>query len=76
MGRTTDPLGSLRWNVDAWVQGMFEVGYTGYVNYEACTPTYLPNGELVPIEVIDARVQGARDFMLQLFEKHEAKKGV
>jgi sugar phosphate isomerase/epimerase len=76
LGRTTDPLGSLRWNTDAWVQGMFEVGYSGYVNYEACTPTYLPNGELVPIEVIDGRVQGARDFMLQLFEKHKAKKGV
>ena len=21
-----------------------EVGYKGYVSYEACTPTYLPNG--------------------------------
>jgi sugar phosphate isomerase/epimerase len=75
LGRTTDPVGSLGWNYDAWVQGMFEVGYEGYVNYEACTPTYLPNGELVPIEVIDERVQNARDFMRQWFDKHQPKEG-
>ena len=72
LGRNTDPLGSLRWNADAWVQGMFEVGYAGYVSYEGCTPTYLPNGELVPIEVMDTRVQMGRDYMLQLFDKYES----
>jgi sugar phosphate isomerase/epimerase len=72
MGRVLSPTaGVMAWNFDAWVQAMYEVGYGGYVNYEACTPTYLPNGELVPIEVIDERVQLARDFMLQLFEKHK-----
>jgi sugar phosphate isomerase/epimerase len=74
MGRVLSPTAGVpSWNFDAWVQGMFEVGYEGYVCYEACTPTYLPNGELVPIEVIDERVQKSRDFMLQLFEKHAPK---
>lgn len=71
LGRVLSPTeGVMSWNFDAWVRGMFEVGYKGYVSYEACTPTYLPNGELVSIETIDDRVQLARDFMLQLFEKH------
>ena len=72
LGRTTDPTSHLRVNTDAWVQGMFEVGYAGYVSYEGCTPTYLPNGELVPIEVMDTRVQIGRDYMLQLFNKYES----
>jgi sugar phosphate isomerase/epimerase len=73
LGRPLNPKGSLAWNTAAWVQGMFEVGYSGYVNYESCTPTYLPNGELVPIDVIDERVQMARDYMSSLFAKYEDK---
>lgn len=71
LGRTNGPRdGNMSWNYDAWVQAMYEVNYPGYVAYEACTPTYLPNGRLVGIEVIDRRVELARDFMLQLFTKH------
>jgi len=72
LGRALGPrVGSMSWNYEAWVQAMFEVGYTGYVNYEACTPTYLPNGELVPIEVIDERVELARDYLLQLMSQYD-----
>ena len=67
--------GNLVWNYDAWIQGAFEVGYTGAMVYEACTPTYTSTGDLVPIETIDARVEMARDFMLALFEKYESKEG-
>ena len=74
LGRALGPkAGSMSWNTDAWVRAMHEVGFSGYVNYEACTPTYLPTGELVPIDVIDERVQMARDYMKQLFEKHRPK---
>lgn len=58
-------------NEDAWVQAMLEAGYRGYVNYEGCSPSYLPNGELVPIEVIDERVQMGREYMLHLFSKYD-----
>jgi sugar phosphate isomerase/epimerase len=71
LGRSLGPKdGNLSWNFDAWVQGMQAVGYEGYVLYEACTPTYLPNGNLVPIETIDQRVQMAHDFISQLITKH------
>jgi sugar phosphate isomerase/epimerase len=71
LGLTVSPQdANMSWNYDAWVRAMYEVGYEGYVAYEACTPTYLPNGRQVPIEVIDERTALARDFMLQLFEKH------
>lgn len=74
LGLTMGPKdANMSWNYDAWVQAMYEVDYQGAVAYEACTPTYLPNGRLVPIEVIDQRVQLARDFMLQLFEKHKPR---
>ena len=76
LGRAAGPRdGNMAWNYDAWVQAMCEVGYQGCVSYEACTPTYLPNGRLVPIETIDARVEMARDFMKQLFAKHQRKDG-
>jgi sugar phosphate isomerase/epimerase len=65
----------MSWNYDAWVQAMVEVGYDGYVCYEACTPTYLPNGELVPIETIDERVQLGREFMLDRFDRYAPKEG-
>ena len=65
--------GLFAWNFDAWIQGAFEVGYSGPIVYEACTPIYLANGELVPIEMVDARVEMARDFMLDLFKKHGPK---
>jgi len=72
LGRVMGPReGNMSWNYEAWVQAMYEVGYQGYVNYEGCTPTYLSNGRLVPIEVMDERVQMARDFMLQLFSKYD-----
>lgn len=74
LGRASGPReGSTTWNVDAWVRAMYEVGYEGYVLYEACTPTYLSNGELVPIEVIDERVQMARDYLQALLDKYEPK---
>ena len=62
--------GNMAWNFDAWVQAMYAVDFQGYVCYEGCTPTYLSNGHLVPMEVMDERVELARDFMLQLFEKY------
>jgi sugar phosphate isomerase/epimerase len=72
LGRIRGPReASMTWNYDAWVQAMFEVGYVGYVNYEACTPTYLPNGRLVPIETIDKRVEVARDYLLSLLDKYD-----
>jgi sugar phosphate isomerase/epimerase len=72
LGLTMGPKdGNMSWNYDAWVQAMYKVNYQGYVAYEGCTPTYLPNGRLVPIEVMDERVEMARDFMLQLFAKYE-----
>lgn len=75
LGRTSGPKdGNMAWNYDAWVQSMYEVGYEGYVSYEACTPAYLPNGRFVPVEVVDERVELARDFMLQLFEKYSPVK--
>ena len=71
LGRTTSPKeGVFSWNYDAWVQGMKEVDYRGYILYEACTPTYLPNGNLVPIKVIDTRVDMAGDFLRQLVDKY------
>jgi sugar phosphate isomerase/epimerase len=72
LGRSMGPReGNMMWNYDAWVRGMFETGYSGYVCYEACSPTYLANGRLVPVEAIDQRVQLAREFMLDLFEKYQ-----
>lgn len=74
LGLTIGPKdANMSWNYDAWVQAMYAMNYQGYVAYEACTPTYLPNGRLVPVEVIDERVQLARDFMLQLFAKHKPR---
>lgn len=71
LGRFTGPRdGGMDWNDDAWVQGMYEINYGGYVNYEACTATFLPNGRYVPLSTIDERVQNARDYMRQLFTKH------
>jgi sugar phosphate isomerase/epimerase len=76
LGRALGPrAGNMSWNYDAWVQAMVEVGYDGYVCYEACTPTYLPNGELVPIETIDERVQLGREFMLDRFDRYAPKEG-
>ncbi len=49
---------------------MSEVGYSGYVSYEACSPTYLSNGRYVPIETIDRRVQMAKDYIEQIFTKY------
>jgi hypothetical protein len=70
LGLVTGPNdGNMAWNYDAWVQAMFEVGYQGYVCYEGCTPSYQHNGRLIPIEVMDERVQMGRQFMLQLFEQ-------
>ena len=66
--------GAYKRNNGAWVKAMYDVGFKGTVAYEGCTPTYLPNGELVPIETMDERVQMGRDFMKQLFEKHKPKK--
>jgi sugar phosphate isomerase/epimerase len=65
--------GNMTWNYEAWVQAMYEVGYQGYVNYEGCTPTYTRSGRLVPMEVMDERVQMARDFMVQLFCRYDWK---
>lgn len=74
LGRAMGPKeGNLSWNFDAWIQAAFDVGFTGPIVYEACTPVYTPNGEQVPIETVDARVEMARDFMLDLFEKHGSK---
>lgn len=74
LGRTSGPRdGNMSWNYDAWVQAMYEVEFNGYVAYEACTPTYLANGRLVPIDVIDRRVELARDFMTALFAQHEPR---
>lgn len=74
LGRAMGPRdGGMEWNDDAWVQGMYEVGYSGFVNYEACTATYLPSGRYVTLAMIDERVQLARDYMRQLFAKHAAK---
>ncbi|GAG91113.1 unnamed protein product, partial [marine sediment metagenome] len=70
LGRTTNPMQTMDWNADAWVQSMFEVGYNGYVNYEACSPTYLSDGRYVPIETIDRRVQMAKDYIEQIFTKY------
>lgn len=71
LGLTMGPKdANMSWNYDAWVQAMYESNFDGYVAYEACTPTYLPNGRQVPIDVIDSRVELARDFMLQLFDRH------
>lgn len=74
LGRPLSPTGGgMSQNHEAWVQAMFEVDYRGFVSYEACTPTYLSNGELVPIEVIDQRVEMGRDFIQALFDKYESK---
>lgn len=75
LGRTTSPMQTMHCNYDAWVQAMFEVGYSGYVSYEGCTPTYLPNGRYVPIEAIDQRVQIAKDYIEQIFAKYYSKGG-
>ena len=72
LGRAMGPReGNMMWNYDAWVQAMFATQYNGYACYEACTPTYLANGRLVPIEMIDQRVQLAREFMQDLFDKYQ-----
>jgi len=74
LGRGMGPRdGGMDSNDDAWVQGMYEVGYAGYVNYEACTATYLPTGRYVTLATIDDRVQMGRDYMRQLFTKHAPK---
>ena len=74
LGRSMGPKeGNMSWNYDAWIQGVFEVGYSGAMVYEACTPTYTSTGDLVPIETIDARVEMARDFMQDLYSKYEPK---
>lgn len=77
MGRPRGPReGNLTWNTEAWVRAMFEVGYTGFVNYEACTPLYLPSGRLIPLEQVHENVKNARDYVLALFEKYDtARKG-
>jgi hypothetical protein len=49
---------------------MFENNYNGYVCYEGCTPTYVPSGRLIPIEVMDRRVELGLEYMRQLFAKH------
>jgi sugar phosphate isomerase/epimerase len=70
LGRALDPKGSLAWNTEAWVRAMHENGYAGYVNYEGCTPTYLPTGRYVPIETMDARVEMALEHMKGLMDQY------
>lgn len=71
LGRTMGPReGGMAWNTGAWVKAMHETGYQGYVNYEGCTPTYTSTGRLVPMKVMDERVQMGRDYMLQLMSKY------
>ncbi|MQY60200.1 MAG: TIM barrel protein [Clostridia bacterium] len=72
LGRISGPMQTMDWNYDAWVQAMSEVGYSGYVSYEAC-PNYLSNGRYEPMEVIDRRVQMAKDYIEQIFTKYYPK---
>jgi sugar phosphate isomerase/epimerase len=74
LGRTLDPKGSLAWNTDAWVRAMHENNYGGYVNYEGCTPTYLPNGRYIPIETMDARVALGLEYMRSLIDQYDWSK--
>ncbi len=72
MGRGMSPRdGGLDWNDQAWAQGMREAGFNGYVCYEGCSPTYLSNGRLIPIEVMERRVDLALDYMRQLWAKYD-----
>ncbi|MCC7353419.1 MAG: sugar phosphate isomerase/epimerase [Anaerolineae bacterium] len=74
LGRAMGPReGNMSWNHEAWVQAMYEVGYKGYVNYEGCTPTYTSTGRLIPMKVMDERVEMGRDYMLQLMSKYDWK---
>lgn len=69
MGRAAGPDDNI-WNTEAWVRAMCEVGYAGYVNYEACTPIYTSAGRYVGIEAVDEAVALARDYLTQLIDKY------
>ena len=54
----------------AFVQGMKDIGYTGYIGYELCHPLPKVNGETVGLEFAENNAQLAAEHMRELIRHH------